>query len=172
MKRSKNEVKLLFGVLVFPLVPAFVFFLVFHFLAFRASCEPDAKEGKTICLVKGMQMDEKDMKEKYSYKGKTYRFCSKEAKNAFVKNPKKYLNKTFVCPIDGMKMKLTDAADAVEYEGKMIYFCMPGEKEKFLKSPEKYIKKKAETPTPKTKKMDDMEMEHPTQKKMDDMDGM
>lgn len=122
----------------------------------------EKKEKQVICLVSGMQMDKKDMTEKYEHKGKTYSFCSKEAKDEFAKNPGKFLKKTFVCPIDGMKMKLTDAADAVEYKGKMIYFCMPGEKEKFLKSPEKYMKKKSEpseTKKPETKKMDGMDMD-------------
>lgn len=122
----------------------------------------EKKENQVICLVSGMQMDKKDMTEKHAYKGKTYTFCSKGAKDEFAKNPEKYLKKTFVCPIDGMKMKMTDAADAVKYKGKMVYFCMPGEKEKFLKSPEKYLKKKSEpseTKKPETKKMDGTE--HP-----------
>lgn len=122
----------------------------------------EKKEKQVICLVSGMQMNEKDMKDEYTYKGKTYAFCSKGAKDEFAKNPEKYLKKTFVCPIDGMKTKLTDAADAVEYKGKMVYFCMPGEKEKFLKQPEKYLKKKSEpseTKKPETKKPDNMDMD-------------
>ncbi len=97
-------------------------------------------------------MKEKSMTEKHTYKGKTYSFCSKGAKDAFAKNPEKYLKKTFVCPIDGMKMKIADAVDAVEHEGKMHYFCMKGEKEKFLKSPEKYMQKKSQSPENKEKK--------------------
>ncbi len=130
--------------------------LTFVFLcAALFSGEAQAKGKQVICLVSGMSMDAKDMKEKVTYKGKTYTFCSKDAKELFVKNPEKYLKKTFVCPLDGMKMKLTDAADAVKYKGKTYYFCMKGEKEKFLKSPGKYIKEKSQ-PTEK-KKMDHME---------------
>lgn len=137
-------------------------FLPLFVLALMQNSAFSADGKKVICLVSGMQMDKKDMTEKYEYKGKTYSFCSKGAKDEFAKNPEKYLKKTFVCPIDGMKMKLGDAADAVEYKGKMVYFCMPGEKEKFLKQPEKYLKKKsdpAEKKEPETKKTDNMDMD-------------
>ncbi len=54
--------------------------------------------AKVICPVKGVVLDEKKAPEKVTYKGKTYYLCSKAAKDAFVKNPGKYLKKNSQTP--------------------------------------------------------------------------
>ena len=41
--------------------------------------------------VCGMSVDEKTTKEKAEYQGKTYYFCSTECKNAFQREPQKYV---------------------------------------------------------------------------------
>jgi YHS domain-containing protein len=68
----------------------------------------------------------------------TLYFASAEAKEAFLKDPGKYLTTT--CPVmGGVSNKLT--ASYSEYKGYAYHFCCPACKEKFEKEPEKYIEK-------------------------------
>lgn len=47
----------------------------------------------TIDPVCGMQVDEKLAAATYEYLGKTYYFCAQGCKNAFQKDPEKYLSR-------------------------------------------------------------------------------
>lgn len=46
----------------------------------------------TIDPVCGMQVDKKSAAATYEYQGKTYYFCAPGCKNAFQKDPEKYLS--------------------------------------------------------------------------------
>ena len=73
----------------------------------------------------------------------TLYFASEEAKEAFLKDPGKYLTTT--CPVmGGVSNKLT--ASYSEYDGLAYHFCCPSCKEKFEKEPEKYIEKASKEP--------------------------
>lgn len=112
------------------------------------------------CPVSGKEIKKSEAKGTYEYKGKTYYFCCENCKEAFVKDPEKYISKKSheghmheghkhseqmskdmaVDPVCEMKVKKSEAAATYKYNDKTYYFCMEGCKEKFVKNPEKYIK--------------------------------
>jgi Cu+-exporting ATPase len=87
--------------------------------------------GEVVCPVTNKVMKTADAPESF-----TFYFASEAAKEAFVKNPAKYLTAT--CPVmGGEASKLT--ATFSNYDGVAYYFCCDGCKEKFDKEPKKYI---------------------------------
>lgn len=57
----------------------------------HTSTQQEPKEvADPVC---GMTMAPKDAAGKYTYKGKTYYFCSKEEQQEFQKQPEKYIKK-------------------------------------------------------------------------------
>lgn len=86
------------------------------------------------------------MKKSESQVSYTMYFASEPAKEAFIKNPVKFLTAT--CPVmDGEANKLT--APYSNYDGVAYFHCCAGCKEMFQKEPKKYIGK-----TPKKSEMD------------------
>ncbi|UCE20655.1 MAG: YHS domain-containing protein [Gemmatimonadota bacterium] len=73
----------------------------------------------------------------------TLYFASEEAKEAFLKDPGKYLTTT--CPVMGGESNKLTASYSV-YKGSAYHFCCPACKEKFEKEPEKYIEKTSKEP--------------------------
>ena len=94
--------------------------------------------------VCGMTIKKATAKATAEYNSSTYYFCSVGCKDAFVKEPEKYLQKsedTAKDPVCGMTVKKATAAATAEYNGKTYYFCSSGCKDSFLKEPEKYVQK-------------------------------
>lgn len=130
---------------------------LFVFVLFTAN---QLQADETVkCPVSGKEIKKSDAKGTYEYDGKTYYFCCENCKEAFVKEPEKYISgkshegdkheghvcgeymaeDTAVDPVCGMKVKKSDAAATYEYNNKTYYFCMEECKEKFVKNPEKYL---------------------------------
>ena len=115
-------------------------------LAAPAQQKSDDKAVDPVC---GMTVTKAKAAATYEYKGTTYYFCSASCKDAFAKEPEKYLAKSSpkaedkaVCPVCGMKVDKATAKATYDYKGKTYYFCCSGCKEKFVKDPEKYLNKK------------------------------
>jgi P-type Cu+ transporter len=97
-----------------------------------------------IDLVCGMIVDEKGAPAKTSFEGKDYHFCAAYCREAFEKEPRKYIEGVKEWgeasdPVCGMKVKIPEAAAMSVYQGQFIYFCSPACKEKFDASPEKFL---------------------------------
>ena len=91
---------------------------------------------EVVCPVTNKVMTKTDAPLSY-----TFYFASEAAKEAFAKNPAKYLTAT--CPVmGGEASKLT--ATFSNYDGVAYYFCCDGCQEKFDKEPKKYIGKAME----------------------------
>ena len=62
-------------------------------------------EETVVCPASGKEIKKSEAKISYEYKGKTYYFCCQMAKEKFVKNPEKYLEKktemkeVYTCPM-------------------------------------------------------------------------
>lgn len=151
-----------------------VFVLLFGFVLVLALTGMAQQSEETVtCATTGKTMKKSDAKATYEYKGTTYYFCCDGCKEAFVKNPEKYIHKkateeqmhehgeaaeehmhahgeedgTVVDPVCGMKIKKSDAKATYEHNGKTYYFCMESCLEKFKKDPEKYAQKTEEMVT-------------------------
>ncbi|MCJ7488410.1 MAG: YHS domain-containing protein [Candidatus Aminicenantes bacterium] len=105
------------------------------------------KSGDTaIDPVCGMTVVRATAKATYDYKGTTYYFCNPGCKDAFVKEPEKYLKSQAksedkaIDPVCGMTVVKATAKATYEYKGNTFYFCSTGCKEAFAKDPEKYLK--------------------------------
>ena len=98
-----------------------------------------------IDLVCGMIVDEKTAPAKTSYQETNYYFCATYCKEAFEKDPQKFIEGTkqwgeAVDPVCGMTVQIPHAAAMSVYQGQFIYFCNVTCKEKFDASPEKFLK--------------------------------
>ena len=98
-----------------------------------------------IDLVCGMIVDEKTAPAKTSYQEKDYYFCANYCKEAFEKEPQKFIegSKTWgeaVDPVCGMRVEIPHAVAMSVYQGQFIYFCNVACKEKFDASPEKFLR--------------------------------
>ncbi len=96
-------------------------------------------------LVCGMIVDEKTAPAKTSYQENNYYFCANYCKEAFEKEPRKFIegSKTWgeaVDPVCGMKIEISHAAAMSVHQGQFIYFCNAACKEKFDASPEKFLR--------------------------------
>jgi Cu+-exporting ATPase len=97
-----------------------------------------------IDLVCGMIVDEKSAPAHTSYGGVTYYFCATHCREAFEKEPQKFIDGTrewgnAVDPICGMTVEIPHAAAMSVYREQFIYFCSAACKEKFDASPEKFL---------------------------------
>ena len=97
-----------------------------------------------IDLVCGMIVNEKSAPAKTSFQGMDYYFCAAHCKEAFEKNPQKFINGAkergrAVDPVCGMTVEISQAAARSVYQEQFIYFCSPTCKEKFDASPEKFV---------------------------------
>jgi YHS domain-containing protein len=116
--------------------------------------------------VCGMTVKTAGAKYTFDYKGTTYYFCGQGCKDAFVKEPDKYLtpsdaakpmgmtmggmkgqmagqqaaSDTAKDPVCGMTVKKADAKYTYNYMGMTYYFCSQGCKDAFAKEPDKYLK--------------------------------
>ena len=112
------------------------------------------KSGDTaVDPVCGMTVVKATAKATYEYKGMAYYFCSTGCKEAFAKDPAKYIQAAepkqkaedqAVDPVCGMTVVKAMAKATYEYKGTTYYFCNTGCKEAFAKDPEKYLKAQAE----------------------------
>jgi Cu+-exporting ATPase len=98
-----------------------------------------------IDLVCGMIVDEKTAPAKASYHETEYYFCADYCKEAFEKEPQRFIegSKTWgeaVDPVCGMRVEIPHAAAMSVYQGQFIYFCNVACKEKFDASPEKFLR--------------------------------
>jgi Cu+-exporting ATPase len=98
-----------------------------------------------VDLVCGMIVDEKTAPAKMSYQGKDYYFCAAYCKEAFEKEPQKFIDGSkawgeAVDPVCGMRVEIPHAAAMSVYQGEFIYFCNVACKEKFDASPEKFLR--------------------------------
>jgi YHS domain-containing protein len=92
-----------------------------------------AENNEVVCPVTNRVMMKSEASASY-----TFYFASEAAKDAFLKNPAKFLTAT--CPVMGGEAnKLT--APYSNYDGVAYHFCCAGCKEKFEKEPKKYIGK-------------------------------
>lgn len=97
-----------------------------------------------IDLVCGMIVEEKSAPAKATHEGTDYYFCALYCKEAFEKEPKKFIDGIkkwgeAVDPVCGMTVEISHAAAMSVYKGKFIYFCNVSCKEKFDATPEKFI---------------------------------
>jgi len=124
---------------------------VLAFILVLAAAAQQKSEDKAVDPVCGMTVVKAKAAATYEYKGTTYYFCGMGCKDAFVKDPDKYLQKTqqkaddkAVDPVCGMTVVKAKAAATYEYKGTTYYFCGMGCKDAFVKDPDKYIKKLGE----------------------------
>jgi len=114
--------------------------------------------------VCGMTVKTADAKYTFEYKGATYYFCGQGCKDAFSKEPEKYLAPGAAAkpmgmmggmrghmqgqqiaadsakdPVCGMIVKKADAKYTFAYKGTTYYFCSQGCQDAFSKEPEKYL---------------------------------
>jgi RND family efflux transporter MFP subunit len=119
----------------------------------RLKAAASGSQSNSIDPVCGMGVNPAEAGDNRSvYKGETYYFCAAQCKEAFDKEPERYLKKKAaetettekaaqakdpVC-----RMNVDPAAEGVqksEYKGKSYYFCCSHCKEKFDKDPEQYL---------------------------------
>jgi YHS domain-containing protein/TusA-related sulfurtransferase len=119
-------------------------------LVFVIAAVGQQKSGDTaIDPVCGMTVVKATAKATYEYKGTTYYFCNSGCKDAFAKEPGKYLKAEAkgedkaIDPVCGMTVVKATAKAKYEYKGTTYYFCNPGCKDSFVKDPEKYLKAEA-----------------------------
>ena len=144
------------------LTKIFLILSVVVFVLALSSYAQQTADEMVKCAVSGEKMEKSEAKSSLEYKGETYYFCCDNCKEAFVKDPEKYINQeghegqehahqhgeehadehgedTAVDPVCGMEIKKSEAKAKYEYNGKTYHFCMEGCKEKFVKEPQKYI---------------------------------
>ena len=119
-----------------------VFGLIFSGIAFA---EKEELKPQTICPVMGGKIN----KDVYvDYQGQRIYFCCSTCKEAFLKEPEKYMKKIAddkillesvqeKCPVMGGKINKDIYTD---YKGRRVYFCCKSCKATFSKDPEKYLK--------------------------------
>jgi Cu+-exporting ATPase len=98
-----------------------------------------------VDLVCGMIVNEKTAPAKTSYQERDYYFCADYCREAFEKEPQKFIEGSKqwgeeVDPVCGMTIEIPHAAAMSVYQGKFIYFCNVGCKKKFDASPEKFLR--------------------------------
>jgi Cu+-exporting ATPase len=98
-----------------------------------------------IDLVCGMIVEEKSAPAKSSFRDTDYYFCAQYCKEAFEREPGKYINGLkdwgeAIDPVCGMTVKIPHAAAMSVHQGRFIYFCNTACKEKFDVSPEQFLK--------------------------------
>ena len=120
---------------------------VLAFILVLAAAAQQKSDDKAVDPVCGMTVVKAKAAATYEYKGTTYYFCGMGCKDAFAKDPEKYLQKTqqksddkAVDPVCGMTVVKAKAAATYEYKGTTYYFCGMGCKDAFVKDPDKYIK--------------------------------
>lgn len=97
-----------------------------------------------IDLVCGMIVDEKSAPAHTNYQGRPYYFCAEYCREAFQKDPSKYIagKKEWgeaLDPVCRMKIQIPKAAAMSIYKGEFVYFCSPACKEKFDAHPEQFL---------------------------------
>jgi Cu+-exporting ATPase len=97
-----------------------------------------------VDLVCGMIVEEKSAPTKTSYKGAEYFFCATYCKEAFEKDPQKFIEGAkewgeALDPVCGMTVEIPHAAAMSVHDGEFVYFCNVACKEKFDASPEKFM---------------------------------
>jgi len=102
-----------------------------------------------IDLVCGMIVDEKSAPAKTTYGGADYYFCAAYCKEAFEREPQRFIDGTkqwgeVIDPVCGMTVEIPHAAAMSVYKDQFIYFCNVACKEKFDASPEKFLKAEEE----------------------------
>jgi Cu+-exporting ATPase len=102
-----------------------------------------------IDLVCGMIVDEESAPARVNYRGKEYFFCAPYCREAFEKEPEKFIEGTkkwgeALDPVCGMTVEIPHAAAMSVFQGQLIYFCSPACKEKFYARPEKFMMKAKE----------------------------
>ena len=70
-----------------------VIFLVFSVPLVMAAVDKKAGDESLKCPVSGKEFTKSDATPEYEYEGKTYYFCCEGCKDAFIKNPAKYIEK-------------------------------------------------------------------------------
>jgi Cu+-exporting ATPase len=100
-----------------------------------------------IDLVCGMIVEEKSAPAKTTYEGTDYYFCATYCKEAFEKEPQRFIDGAkewgeAIDPVCGMSVEIPHAAAMSVHQGKFMYFCNVACKEKFDASPEKFLKPK------------------------------
>jgi Cu+-exporting ATPase len=98
-----------------------------------------------VDLVCGMIVDEKSAPAKTTYQETDYFFCADYCKEAFEKEPQKFIEGSkkwgeAVDPVCGMIVEIPHAAAMSVHQGHFIYFCNIACKEKFDASPEKFLR--------------------------------
>ncbi len=58
-----------------------------------AATDKKSQDETVKCSVSGKEIRKSEVKSSYEYKGKTYYFCCDDGKEAFVKDPEKYIKK-------------------------------------------------------------------------------
>jgi Cu+-exporting ATPase len=96
-----------------------------------------------------MIVDEKSAPAKATYGGADYYFCATYCKDAFEKDPQRFIKESkqwgeAVDPVCGMTVEIPRAAAMSVYKDQFIYFCNVACKEKFDASPEKFLKPEEE----------------------------
>jgi Cu+-exporting ATPase len=118
--------------------------------AVAADCGHKHKTGSDCCTdavdpVCHMKIMDKAEALTYEHEGHTYYFCSEKCREAFTKDPAKYIARCcegkIYCPVSGKEIKDKDKAVKGEYKGKTVYFCCEKCKKTFEKDPDKYMKK-------------------------------
>ncbi len=107
-----------------------------------------------IDLVCGMIVDEKAAPAKTAHNGIEYHFCATYCKEAFEKEPQRFINGEnkwgdVFDPVCGMTVQIPHAAAMSIYGGQFIYFCNVACKEKFDYSPEKFMRTEKEAESEK-----------------------
>ncbi len=123
-------------------------------------------EHQHIDPVCGMTVEPESAAATSQYKGRTYYFCAKGCRQAFEKDPEKYLAAPGKAempqeapagqrdPVCGMTVNPESAAGTAEHEGQTYYFCSASCVKKFQADPKKYLEPGASPATP---------VEHPEQ---------
>ncbi len=102
-----------------------------------------------IDLVCGMIVDEKSAPAKATYGGADYYFCALYCKEAFEREPQRFIQGTkqwgeAIDPVCGMTVEIIHAAAMSVHRDQFIYFCNKACKEKFDASPEKFMEPEEE----------------------------
>jgi Cu+-exporting ATPase len=97
-------------------------------------------------VVCGMIVDEKSTPAETKFRGTHYYFCATYCREAFEKDPQRFINGTgqwgeAIDPVCGMDVKEEEAAARYEYKGKTYYLCAVGCEEKFSQGPERFLRK-------------------------------
>jgi Cu+-exporting ATPase len=105
-----------------------------------------------IDLVCGMIVEEKFAPAMTTHEGVDYYFCATYCKEAFEKEPKRYIDAIkewgeAVDPVCGMTVEIPHAAAMSVYQGQFIYFCSVSCKEKFDGASEKFLRGKEKLET-------------------------